>query len=88
MVRRGEGSDPGGGKRVQRRHVHDLTPNGEESVEFLVNDELFYLAGDLTIPARPDSGMDMRQGPSGPKPKPDANDDELMDQDDDHMEGK
>ena len=32
--------------------------------------------------------MDMRQGPSRPKPKPDANDDELMDQDDDHMEGK
>ena len=32
--------------------------------------------------------MDMRQGPSGPKPKPDANDDKLMDQDDDHMEGK
>ena len=32
--------------------------------------------------------MDMRQGTSGPKPKPDAKDDELMDQDDDHMEGK
>ena len=53
-----------------------------------MNDELFYQVGDLTVPARPDSGMDMRQGPSGPKPKPDANDDELMDQDDDHMEGK
>ena len=31
--------------------------------------------------------MNMRQGPSGPKPKSDMNDDELMDQDDDHMEG-
>ena len=59
-----------------------------ESVEFLVNDELFYHAGDLTVPARPDSGMDMRQGPSGPGPKPDANDDDVMDQDDDPMEGK
>ena len=68
--------------------MDDLAPHGEESVEFLVNDELFYHAGDLTVPARPDSGMDMRQGPSGPKPKPDTNDDERMDQDDDHMEGK
>ena len=68
--------------------VDDLAPHGEESVEFLVNDALFYHAGDLTVPARPDSGMDMRQGPSGPKPKPDTNDDERMDQDDDHMEGK
>ena len=32
--------------------------------------------------------MDMRQGPSGPGPKPDTNGDELMDQDDDHMKGK
>ena len=63
--------------------VDDLSPHGEESVEFLVNDELFYHAGDLTVPARPDSGRDMRQGP-----KPDMNDDEQMDQDDDHMEGK
>ena len=68
--------------------VDDLAPHGEESVEFLVNDELFYNAGDLTVPARPDSGMNMREGPSGPKPKLDANDEELMDQDDDHMEGK
>ena len=68
--------------------VDDLAPHGEESVEFLVDEELFYNAGDLTVPARPDSGMDMRQGPSGSKPKPDANDDELMDQDDDHMEEK
>ena len=68
--------------------VDDLAPHGEESVEFLVNDELFYHAGDLIVPARPDSCMDMRQGPSGPKPKPETNDDERMDQDDDHMEGK
>ena len=61
--------------------VDDLAPHGEESIEFLVNDELFYHAGR-------DSGRDMRQGPSGPKPKPDTNDDEQMDQDDDHMEGK
>ena len=68
--------------------IEDLAPHGEESVEFLVNDELFYHAGDLTVPARPDSGIDTRQGPSGPKPKPDANDDELMDQDDDDIGGK
>ena len=68
--------------------VDDLAPHGEESVEFLVIDELFYHAGYLTVPAWPDSGMDMRQGPSGPKPKQDTNDDERMDQDDDHMEGK
>ena len=49
---------------------------------------MFYHAGDLTVPARPDSGIDMRQGPSGPGPKPDSNDDELMDQDDDYMEEK
>ena len=45
--------------------VDDLAPHGEESVEFLVNDELFYHAGDLTVPARLDSGLDMRQGHSG-----------------------
>ena len=53
-----------------------------------MNDELFYRAGDLTVAARLDSGMDMRQGPMGPGPRPDTNDDEQMDQDDDHMEGK
>ena len=70
--------------------IEDLAPHGEESVEFLVNDELFYHAGDMTVPARPDSGVDSRQGPSGPRPKPDAGDDELMDQDDDDndTEGK
>ena len=70
--------------------IEDLAPHGEESVEFLVNDELFYHAGDMTVPARPDSGIDTRQGPSGPKPKPEAGDDELMDQDnnDNDIEGK
>ena len=68
--------------------IEDLAPHGEGSVEFLVNDELFYHAGDMTIPARPDSGIDTRQGPSGPKPKPDANDDELMDQHDNDIGGK
>ena len=62
--------------------IEDLAPHGEELVEFLVDDELFYHAGDMTVLARPDSGTDARQGPSGPKPKPDADDDELMDQDD------
>ena len=68
--------------------IEDLAPHGEESVEFLVNDELFYHAGDMIVPARPDSGIETRQGPSGPKPKPDANDDELMDRDDNEIEGK
>ena len=43
--------------------VDELAPLGDESVEFLVNDELFYHAGDLTVPTRPDSGIDMHQGP-------------------------
>ena len=68
--------------------IDELAPYGDESVEFLVNDELIYHAGDLTVPARPDLGMDKRQGSSGPKPKPDKNDDERMDQDDEPMEGK
>ena len=32
------------------------------------------------MPARPDLGMDMRQGPSGPGPKLDAKDDDVTDQ--------
>ena len=68
--------------------VDELAPYGDESVEFLMNDELFYHAGLLTVPARPVLGMDMRQGPSGPAPRPDTNDDEQMDQDDDLMERK
>ena len=53
-----------------------------------MNDELLYHAGDLTVPARPDLVMDMRQGPSGPGPKPDAKDDDVTDQGDDPIEGK
>ena len=53
-----------------------------------MNDELFNHVGDLMVKARPDSGMDMRQGPSGPGPRPDTNYDDQMDQDDDPMEGK
>ena len=73
---------------VTYKTIDDLAPCGDESGEFPVNDELFYHAGNLTVPARPDSGMDMRRGPSGPGPKPDSNDDDLVDQDDDHLKGK
>ena len=52
--------------------IDELAPYGDESVEFLMNDELFYHAGNLTVPARPDSGMDMRRGPSGPGPRQDT----------------
>ena len=68
--------------------IDELAPYADESVEFLVNDEFIYHAGDLTVPARPDSGIDMRQGPSGTGPRPEMNDDEQMDQGDDLMEGK
>ena len=60
--------------------IDELEPYGDVSVEFLVNDELFYHAGDLTIRAR--------QSPSGPGSRPDTNEDEQMDQGGDHMEGK
>ena len=63
-----------------------LAPYGDESVEFLVNGDLFCHAVKLIVPARPDSGIDKQQGPSGPGPKPDTKDDEQMDQDDYHME--
>ena len=42
----------------------------------------------FTVPARPESGVDMRQGPSGPGSKPDTKDDDVMDQVDDPIEGK
>ena len=44
-------------------------PHGEEPVKILIKD--VYQAIDLTVPARPDLGNDMRQGPAGPGPKPD-----------------
>ena len=75
----------GGGTDIT---IDELAPHGDESVEFLVNNELFYHAGDLTVPARPDSVMDISQGPSGLGPRPYTNDDAQMDQDDDPMEGK
>ena len=56
---------------MQRRSyitIEDLAPHGEEYEEFLVKDELFYHAGDLNVPARRDSAIDTRQGPSRPKP--------------------
>ena len=46
-------------------------PHGEEPVEIVMNDQLFYHAGELAIPARPDAGVDMRHGPSEPGPNPD-----------------
>ena len=33
--------------------IEDLAPHGEELVEFLVDDELFYHAGDMAVRARP-----------------------------------
>ena len=45
--------------------VDELAPHGDVSVKFLMNDDLFYHAGDLIVPSWPDLGMDMRQGPSG-----------------------
>ena len=47
-----------------------MAPYGEEPVEVFINDQVFYQAGDLMIPARSDSGVDMRPGPLGPGPKP------------------
>ena len=40
-------------------------------MEVVIKDQVFFQAVDLVIPTRPDSGVDMRQGPSGPGPKPD-----------------
>ena len=43
--------------------IEEVAPHGEEPVEILMNDQMFYHAGDLVIPARPDEGVDIRQGP-------------------------
>ena len=51
--------------------IEEVTPHGEEPVEIVMNDQVFCHAGDLAIPARPDAGVDMRQGPSRPGPRPD-----------------
>ena len=51
--------------------IEEVAPHGEEPVEIVMNDQVFYHAGCLAIPARRDAGVDMRQGPSGPGPRPD-----------------
>ena len=51
--------------------IEEVAPHGEEPVEIFINEQMFYHAGDLLIPAWPDAGVDMRQGPSGPRPRPD-----------------
>ena len=66
--------------------MDELAPYGDESVKFLVKDELFYHAGDLTGPTRPDSGTEMRQGYLGHGQRPDTNEGEQIEEDDDHME--
>ena len=75
--------------------VDEVELYGEEPVEAVIKDQVFYHAGDLMIPARPDSGVDMRQGPSGPRPKPndggkegDANKENENQGKGDPMEGK
>ena len=40
-------------------------------MEFALKDQVFYHTGDLLIPARPDGGVDMRQGSSQLGPRPD-----------------
>ena len=47
-----------------------MAPYGEEPVEIVKNDQVFYQAGDLMTQVWPDSGVDMRQGSSGPGLKP------------------
>ena len=69
--------------------ILQMVPHEDEPVEFHVNDKVFYYAGDLTVPAWPDSGMDMRQSPLGPGSKQDdAMNDDAEDQDDNPMNGK
>ena len=43
--------------------VNERALHGDKSVEFLLKDEVFYYAGDWTVPVLPDSGIDMHQGP-------------------------
>ena len=64
-----------------------MAPHGEEPVEIVMNDQVFYHAGDL---ARPDAVVDMLQGPSGPGPRPDNGGDANKENhgEDDPMEGK
>ena len=39
-------------------------------MKIFIKDEVLYQERDLTVPARPESGIDMRQGPSSSGPKP------------------
>ena len=49
-----------------------------------MNDEIFYHENDLTVPARRDLGIDVRQGASGLRSKPNgANNDDVEDHYDD-----
>ena len=67
--------------------VVELAPHGDESVNFLVNDELLYHAGDPIVPARPGLGHGYAPGPIGTRTETDdANDDDAENQDDNHME--
>ena len=70
--------------------IEEVAPHGEEPVEIVMNDQVFYHAGDLAIPARPDAVVDMLQGPSGPGPRPDNGGDANKENhgEDDPMEGK
>ena len=67
-----------------------VAPHGEEPVKIVMNDQVFYHAVDLAIPARPDAGIDMRHGPSGPGPRPDNGGDANKENhgENDPMEGK
>ena len=70
--------------------IEKVALHGEESVEIVMNGQVFFLAGDLALLARPDAGVDMRQGPSRPGPRPDNGEDAKKENqgEDDHMEGK
>ena len=48
--------------------IDEVPPYGEEPVEILIDDDVLYQAGDLTIPARPDSGLTCTKTPLGRDP--------------------
>ena len=49
-------------KEIKRRHLYE-NRSGEEPVEILVYDEVFYQADDLTVRTRPDTGIDSLKAP-------------------------
>ena len=51
--------------------IEEVAPHDEEPVEIVMNDQVFYHAGDLAIAARLDAGVGIRQGTSGPGTRPD-----------------